>query len=110
MRGIPERLRAAPESVAAGRARPLVSAGDCGLLLLRLTFGLLMAGHGAQKLFGILGGQGLTATGREFTALGYRPGTVLGPPGGGGGFLGGRGVGRGGGGFKKRSWRRGFLW
>ncbi|MFI1203087.1 DoxX family protein [Streptomyces sp. NPDC020883] len=53
------------------------SAGDWGLLLLRLTFGLLMAGHGAQKLFGIFGGRGLAATGRGFEALGYHPGKVF---------------------------------
>ncbi|MFB7501320.1 DoxX family protein [Streptomyces sp. NPDC056161] len=51
-------------------------AGDWGLLLIRLTFGLLMVGHGAQKLFGIFGGPGLAATGRTFDALGYHPGEV----------------------------------
>ncbi|MEU9247179.1 DoxX family protein [Streptomyces sp. NPDC048385] len=56
---------------------PLLSAADCGLLLLRLTFGLLMAGHGAQKLFGVFGGSGLAATGRGFDALGYHPGKVF---------------------------------
>ncbi len=53
------------------------SPSDWGLLLLRLTFGLLMAGHGAQKLFGIFGGKGLTATGMGFAALGYRPGKLF---------------------------------
>ncbi|MEU4109548.1 DoxX family protein [Streptomyces sp. NPDC027717] len=53
------------------------SAADWGLLLIRLTLGLLMAAHGAQKLFGIFGGQGLTATGRGFETLGYRPGKVF---------------------------------
>ncbi|MCW7942768.1 DoxX family protein [Streptomyces hygroscopicus] len=36
-----------------------------------------MAGHGAQKLFGLFGGQGLAATGKGFAALGYRPGNVF---------------------------------
>ncbi|MGW1376270.1 DoxX family protein [Streptomyces sp. NPDC002446] len=49
-------------------------AADLGLLLLRLTVGLIMAGHGAQKLFGLFGGPGLTATGRQFEAIGYKPG------------------------------------
>ncbi|MEU6816936.1 DoxX family protein [Streptomyces sp. NPDC046860] len=53
------------------------SAADWGLLLIRVTFGLLMAAHGAQKLFGIFGGQGLTATGKGFEGLGYRPGKVF---------------------------------
>ncbi|MFK0019920.1 DoxX family protein [Streptomyces sp. NPDC090798] len=73
-------------------ARAAVSAGDCGLLLIRLTFGLLMAAHGAQKLFGILGGDGLTATGKGFAALGYRPGNVYAAIGGGSELLGGIGL------------------
>jgi putative oxidoreductase len=52
-------------------------AADWGILLLRVTFGLLMAAHGAQKLFGILGGHGLTATGKGFAALGYHPGKLF---------------------------------
>jgi putative oxidoreductase len=35
---------------------------DLGILLLRLTVGLLLAGHGAQKLFGWFGGFGLAGT------------------------------------------------
>ncbi|GAA3093961.1 DoxX family protein [Streptomyces echinatus] len=69
-----------------------VTAGDCGLLLLRLTFGLFMAGHGAQKLFGLFGGQGLTATGKGFDALGYHPGKVFAVIGGLSEFLGGLGL------------------
>ncbi|MFF7240174.1 DoxX family membrane protein [Streptomyces collinus] len=59
---------------AATVATASTTAADCGLLLVRLTFGLLMAAHGAQKLFGLFGGPGLTATGKGFAALGYRPG------------------------------------
>ncbi|MFD8262904.1 DoxX family protein [Streptomyces griseoluteus] len=70
----------------------LGSAADWGLLLIRLTFGLLMAGHGAQKLFGILGGQGLTATGKGFESLGYRPGKVFATIGGLSELLGGLGL------------------
>ncbi|WP_369386471.1 DoxX family membrane protein [Streptomyces sp. CG1] len=69
-----------------------VTAGDCGLLLLRLTFGLFMAGHGAQKLFGLFGGSGLTATGKGFESLGYRPGKVFAVIGGLSEFLGGLGL------------------
>jgi putative oxidoreductase len=35
---------------------------DFALLILRLTVGLLLAGHGAQKLFGWFGGHGLLPT------------------------------------------------
>ena len=34
---------------------------NAGLLIIRLVFGLVMAAHGAQKLFGAFGGLGLTA-------------------------------------------------
>lgn len=53
--------------------QPSVSAADIGLLLLRATTGLLLAAHGAQKLFGLFGGPGLHATGKGFAALGYHP-------------------------------------
>jgi putative oxidoreductase len=42
-----------------------------GLLVARVVFGLLMAGHGAQKLFGWFGGYGLNATGQFMVQLGY---------------------------------------
>lgn len=35
---------------------------DVGLLLLRVVLGLLLAGHGAQKLFGLFGGHGLNSS------------------------------------------------
>ncbi|MGY5013269.1 DoxX family protein [Streptomyces sp. 900105755] len=66
-----------PGETRAAGAVPGLSAAEGGLLLIRLTFGLLLAGHGAQKLFGIFGGSGLTATGRGFDALGYHPGKVF---------------------------------
>jgi putative oxidoreductase len=45
-----------------------------GILLLRLTIGLTLAAHGAQKLFGWFGGPGLDQTGRAFEAIGFKPG------------------------------------
>ncbi len=39
---------------------------DFGILLLRLVVGGLMAGHGAQKLFGWFGGHGLARTSAFF--------------------------------------------
>jgi putative oxidoreductase len=50
---------------------------DAGLLLARLTIGLLMAAHGSQKLFGWFGGHGLTGTAGFFEALGFRPGRLF---------------------------------
>jgi putative oxidoreductase len=47
---------------------------DIGLLLLRLTVGLTLAAHGAQKLFGWFGGPGLDATGQALAMLGFHPG------------------------------------
>jgi putative oxidoreductase len=47
---------------------------DTGLLIARLGFGLLMAAHGSQKLFGWFGGYGLTAVSGFFESLGFRPG------------------------------------
>jgi putative oxidoreductase len=50
---------------------------SAGLLLGRLVLGLLMAAHGAQKLFGWFGGHGLAGTGGFFESLGFRPGRAF---------------------------------
>ncbi len=50
---------------------------DFGLLLLRLLFGLAIASHGAQKLFGWFGGNGIEGTGGFFAQLGYEPGELF---------------------------------
>lgn len=47
---------------------------DLALFALRIVVGLLMAGHGAQKLWGSFGGHGLAGTGQFFESLGLRPG------------------------------------
>ena len=47
---------------------------DVGLLALRLVAGGLMAGHGAQKLFGWFGGYGPEGTGGWLESLGLKPG------------------------------------
>jgi putative oxidoreductase len=47
---------------------------DAGLAIARIVLGALMAGHGAQKLFGWFGGYGLNAVGGMFETLGFRPG------------------------------------
>jgi putative oxidoreductase len=48
---------------------------DAALLIIRVIAGLLFAGHGAQKLFGWFGGNGLRGTGGFFEEnLGLSPG------------------------------------
>ena len=48
-----------------------------GLLILRLVIGLVLAGHGAQKLFGSFGGYGIAGTGGWLASIGFRPGKQL---------------------------------
>lgn len=62
---------------------------DFGLVLIRCIFGLLIAAHGAQKLFGWFGGHGLAGFGAMFEALGFRPGRSLAAAAGFGEFGGG---------------------
>ena len=49
---------------------------DVGILLIRVTVGLTLAAHGAQKLFGWFGGYGLTGTAGWLESVGFRPGRV----------------------------------
>lgn len=51
---------------------------DLGLLALRVTTGGLLAGHGAQKLFGAFDGPGLQGTQGFMESLGLRPGKYWG--------------------------------
>lgn len=46
---------------------------DVALVVLRLVVGLLVAGHGAQKLFGWFGGHGVPATAGWLGSMGFRP-------------------------------------
>ena len=50
---------------------------DSGILLVRLLFGIAIAAHGSQKLFGWFGGYGLKGTGGFLETLGFRPGVVF---------------------------------
>lgn len=50
---------------------------DVGLLIIRLVVGLSMAGHGAQKLFGWFGGNGLKNTGAFFESIRIKPGIIM---------------------------------
>jgi putative oxidoreductase len=47
---------------------------DYGPLALRISLGLVMMGHGAQKLFGSFGGGGLSGTAGFFDQIGIVPG------------------------------------
>jgi putative oxidoreductase len=49
---------------------------EVGLFLIHAVVGALLAAHGAQKLFGILGGFGLQSTGTYLESFGLRPGKL----------------------------------
>ncbi len=58
-------------------------------LVLRIVVGLVMAGHGGQKLFGWFGGGGFEATANAFTGMGLKPGAVMAALAGGGELISG---------------------
>jgi putative oxidoreductase len=47
---------------------------EVGLFLIHAVVGSFVAAHGAQKLFGVLGGYGLDGTGQYLEGFGLRPG------------------------------------
>src|SRR3954470_7218338 len=61
----------------AGAAAQDSGSFSAGLLVIRVIFGLLMAAHGTQKLFGWFGGYGLAGTGGFFEQIGFRPGKAF---------------------------------
>lgn len=48
-----------------------------GLLALRVPVGIILAAHGAQKLFGWFGGYGLEGTGQWLESIGLVPGLLM---------------------------------
>lgn len=52
---------------------------DAGLaaLALRVPVGVILAAHGAQKLFGWFGGYGLKGTGQWMASIGLEPGYLM---------------------------------
>lgn len=50
---------------------------DLGLFIIRVMIGLLLAGHGAQKLFGWFGGYGIKGTAGWLESIGVRPGVLM---------------------------------
>lgn len=57
--------------------------------ILRVPLGLILAAHGAQKLFGWFGGYGLEGTGQWMESIGFAPGYVMALLAGSGEFFGG---------------------
>ena len=46
-------------------------------LALRFPVGIVLAAHGAQKLFGLFGGYGLAGTGQWMDSIGLQPGVLM---------------------------------
>ncbi len=65
------------------------SSGGYAALILRVPVGLILAAHGAQKLFGWFGGYGLEGTGQWMASIGLEPGYLMALLAGGGEFFGG---------------------
>ncbi len=55
----------------------LHSHGALAPLLLRVPVGVILAAHGAQKLFGWFGGYGLEGTGQWMASIGLEPGYLM---------------------------------
>jgi len=55
----------------------LATDGGLGALALRVPVGAILAAHGAQKLFGWLGGYGLEGTGQWMASQGFEPGYLM---------------------------------
>ena len=68
----------------------LNTSNTAAFLPIRLGVGIVMAAHGAQKLFGWFGGYGLQGTGQFFAEnLGLKPGVLMAAMAGGTEFIGG---------------------
>lgn len=55
----------------------LSSNGGLAALVLRVPVGVILAAHGAQKLFGWFGGYGLEGTGQWMASIGLTPGVFM---------------------------------
>ena len=65
---------AAPEKVTEGVMMNTSKVNESAPMIVRVAQGALMAGHGAQKLFGSFGGPGVEGTSGFMEMLGMRPG------------------------------------
>ncbi|GAB3271724.1 DoxX family protein [Parahaliea aestuarii] len=57
--------------------RLLASNAGFAALVLRVPVGIILAAHGAQKLFGAFGGYGLEGTGQWMSSIGLEPGYLM---------------------------------
>lgn len=69
--------------------KTLKSNASWSALVLRVPLGVILAAHGAQKLFGWFGGHGLQATGEWMASIGLQPGLLMALLAGGAEFFGG---------------------
>ena len=69
--------------------RILLSKAGAAALILRVPVGLILAAHGAQKLFGWFGGNGLAGTAGWLSSMGMEPGLLMAILAGGAEFFGG---------------------
>jgi putative oxidoreductase len=53
------------------------SQAGAGAFVLRVPIGIILAAHGAQKLFGWFGGYGLEGTGQWMASNGFEPGYLM---------------------------------
>lgn len=67
----------------------LTSKAGVAALVLRIPVGLILAAHGAQKLFGWFGGNGLAGTAQWLSSIGMEPGYLMAILAGGAEFFGG---------------------
>lgn len=67
----------------------LTSEAGVAALILRVPVGLILAAHGAQKLFGWFGGNGLAGTAGWLSSMGMEPGLLMAILAGGAEFFGG---------------------
>ncbi|MBF4490726.1 DoxX family protein [Psychrobacter sp. N25K4-3-2] len=69
--------------------KALLSNAGAAALILRIPIGLILAAHGAQKLFGWFGGNGLAGTAQWLSSMGMEPGLLMAILAGGAEFFGG---------------------
>ena len=69
--------------------RILLTKAGAAALILRVPVGLILAAHGAQKLFGWFGGHGLAGTTQWMSSIGMEPGLLMAILAGGAEFFGG---------------------